>query len=128
MKAPMLDAHSHPDRKSAVLTKALLNMAKYYHLKGKDLSDIIGMSESSTTRLHQGTKVIYSDSKEGEIALLLLRLYRSLNTLVGNDNEKARMWLNASNHYFAEKPIDHIKKIQGLIEVVNYLDAMRGKI
>ena len=114
--------------KEVVLTKALLNMAALYHLNGKVLSDIIGLSEAGVTRLHQHKKTISPTSKEGELVLLLLRLYRSLNALLGNNHEKARLWLASSHSYFRQKPIDHIKTVAGLVDVVNYLDAMRGKI
>ena len=111
-----------------VLTKAIRNMVNFYELSGKDLSTIMGISESSATRLNQGKKIVSPNTKEGEMALLLLRLYRSLNTLVGNNHHKAKAWLNSANTYFKAKPIDRIKTITGLVDVVNYLDAMRGKI
>ncbi|MCA0403883.1 MAG: XRE family transcriptional regulator, partial [Proteobacteria bacterium] len=76
-----------------VLTKALSNMSKFYSLTGKDLSQIIGLSESTITRLGQDKKLISPHTKEGEIVLLLLRIYRSLNAIVGNNHEKAKLWL-----------------------------------
>jgi len=114
--------------KSAVLTKALLSLVNFYDFSGKDLSDIIGISESSVTRLYQGKKSISPDSKEGELVLLLLRLYRSLNAMVGNNHDKARLWLQSHNRYFGKSPFEAIKTVTGLVEAVNYLDAMRGKI
>ncbi|MCH9756855.1 MAG: MbcA/ParS/Xre antitoxin family protein [Gammaproteobacteria bacterium] len=114
--------------KAHTLTKALLRMTAFWKLSGKELSEIIGISESSATRLHQGKKVIEPDSKEGELAVLLLRIYRSLNALVGNHHDKARDWLQSNNTYFNNKPIDTIKTVQGLVLVLNYLDAMRGKL
>lgn len=114
--------------RAQVLTKALLNLITFYDLKGKELGEIIGISEASATRLNQGTKFISEKTKEGELALLLIRLYRSLNALVGNDPIKAKAWLTSYNSYFSKPPLEHIKRIDGLVEVVNYLDAMRGKI
>jgi uncharacterized protein (DUF2384 family) len=111
-----------------VLTKALLNLSKFYALSGKELSDIIGISESTVSRLNQGVKFISPGTKEGEISLLLLRIYRSLNSIVGNDHEKAKAWLHAKNKYFQKKPIEELKTIPGLVSVLNYLDAMRGKL
>ena len=111
-----------------VLSKALCNLAKFYSLTGKDLSKIIGISEPSASRLGQGKKLISPHTKEGEMALLLLRIYRSLNAMVGNNHEKAKLWLNSQNKYFRNKPIEEIKTIPGLIGVLNYLDAMRGKL
>lgn len=111
-----------------VLTKALCNLSKLYSLSGKDLSQIIGISESGISRITQGTKFISPQSKEGEMALLLLRIYRSLNAMLGNNHEKAQLWLNSPNKYFHNKPIEEMKSIPGLIGVLNYLDAMRGKL
>ena len=115
-------------QEETVLTKAVSNLAKFYSLTGKDLSKIIGISESSASRISQGTKLISPHTKEGEIALLLLRVYRSLNAMVGNNHEKAKLWLNSQNKYFKNKPIEEMKTIPGLISVLNYLDAMRGKL
>lgn len=115
-------------KEESVLTKAVSNLAKFYSLTGKDLSKIIGISESSASRISQGTKLISPHTKEGEIALLLLRVYRSLNAMVGNNHEKAKLWLNSQNKYFRNTPIEEIKTIPGLIGVLNYLDAMRGKL
>lgn len=115
-------------QEESVLTNAISNLAKFYSLTGKDLSKIIGISESSASRLSQGTKLISPQTKEGEMALLLLRVYRSLNAMVGNNHGKAKLWLNSQNKYFRNKPIEEMKTITGLIGVLNYLDAMRGKL
>ena len=117
------------EQRDTILTKALLRLAETYEIKGKDLAQIIGISESSVSRLMQKHGLIPEHKKEGELALLLIRLYRSLSALVGDDPEKAKLWLSSSNEYFSESPpIERIKSIEGLLEVVNYLDAMRGKI
>lgn len=115
-------------QKELVLTKAVLKLADFYGLTGKDLHSIIGISESTVTRLNQGKARISPATKEGEIALLLLRVYRGLNSLIGNNHEKAKLWLNSHNKYFKQKPIDQLKTITGLVEVVSYIDAMRGKL
>jgi uncharacterized protein (DUF2384 family) len=121
--------HSPKPSADLVLTKAILNMAKFYRLNGKDLSELLGISESGISRLHLGTKLIISQHKEGEIALLLLRIYRSLNTIVGQDHDKAIAWLNHDNLSFTnQKPIECMKTITGLVNVLQYLDAIRGKL
>lgn len=124
MKASLKNDH----QKELVLTKAILNLANFYNLTGKDLNHIIGISESTVTRLNQGKAFISPSSKEGEIAVLLLRVYRGLNSLIGNNHDKAKLWLNSDNKYFNKKPIEQLKSISGLVEVVNYIDAMRGKL
>ncbi|MBY0545538.1 MAG: XRE family transcriptional regulator [Gammaproteobacteria bacterium] len=109
-----------------VLTKALLRLAKAYGLSQKELAQILGESESSMSRLYAGQRQIDPASKVGELTVLLIRLYRSLNALIG-DEVKAPLWLRANNHYFGEPPIEHIKHVEGLVQVVRYLDAMRGQ-
>ena len=112
-----------------VLTKAILNMARFYRLSGKVLSELLGLSEASISRLHLGTKLIINQQKEGELARLLLRVYRSLNTMVGQDHEKAIAWLKHPNVSFANQaPLDCMKTITGLVNTVQYLDAIRGKL
>lgn len=124
MKPSLKSAH----QRELVLTKAILNLATFYDLTGKDLCHIIGTSESTVTRLKQGKAFLSPSTKEGEIALLLLRVYRGLNSLIGNNHDKAKLWLNSDNKYFKRKPIEQLKSVAGLVEVVNYIDAMRGKL
>lgn len=111
-----------------VLTKAVLNLAKCYGFSGKELSEIIGISEASASRLHQGKKCIAAHTKEGELSLLLLRVYRGLYALTGPQHDKAQAWLRETNHYFHSAPLEYMKSVQGLVSVVQYLDAMRDRI
>jgi hypothetical protein len=53
-------------------------------------------------------------------------MLRSLEAIIGDDPAQTREWLDNYNHHLGGKPIEMIKNIQGLNEVVNYLDAMRG--
>ena len=79
------------------------------------------------SRLQHG-RGLDPDTKEGELALLFLRLYRSLDALVGGDDAKARDWLHAENAHLAGVPADRIRTVEGLVDVVQYLDAMRGRL
>lgn len=115
-----------PDR-AAVLTKALLRAAARLELRNRELARVIGTSEASVSRL-SGARLVDPDTKEGELALLLLRLYRSLDALVGGDDAKARAWLRAPNDHLGGTPAERIGHAEGLVSVVQYLDAMRGKL
>lgn len=105
----------------------MLRLADAYQLSQKELGQIIGESEASISRLYAGQRQISPTSKTGELSLLLIRLYRSLNALIGDDNAKAQQWLRAQNHYFGEAPIEQIKHVEGLVQAIRYLDAMRGQ-
>ena len=52
----------------------------------------------------------------------------SLDALVGGDDAKAREWLHAANDHLGGVPADRIRSVEGLVDVVQYLDAMRGRL
>ena len=116
--------HAEP---GPVLAKATLAAAARLGLRNRQLALVIGSSEASVSRLQSG-RGLDPASKEGELALLFLRLYRSLDALVGGDDAKARAWLAAQNDHLGAVPADRIRSIEGLVDVVQYLDAMRGRL
>jgi hypothetical protein len=112
-----------------VLKKAVFKAANLWGLNHKELGKIIGASESTVSRLNaDGEKGINPDSKEGELALLFLRVFRALDAFLGNAIENEKKWLYANNRALNGVPIERMKTIDGLVAVVNYLDAIRGKI
>jgi hypothetical protein len=117
---------SNPDP-SRVLAKATLAAAERLGLRNRQLAAIVGSSEASVSRLQHG-RALAPDTKEGELALMFLRLYRSLDALVGGDDAKAREWLHASNDHIGGIPAERIRTVEGLVDVVQYLDAMRGRL
>jgi hypothetical protein len=110
-----------------VLAVAAVAAAERLGLRNKHLAEVIGTSEASVSRLRSG-RGLDPATKEGELALLFLRLYRSLDTLVGGDDSKARAWLHAGNDHVGGVPADRIRTVEGLVDVVQYLDAMRGRL
>jgi Antitoxin Xre/MbcA/ParS C-terminal toxin-binding domain/Antitoxin Xre-like helix-turn-helix domain len=111
----------------AVLTKAVLSAARRLGLRNRELAAVIGTSEASVSRLSR-TRTLEPGGKEGELALMLVRLYRSLDALVGGDDEQARQWLHAENDHLRGVPAELIQRVEGLVDVVQYLDAMRGRL
>lgn len=108
-----------------VLTKAVLRAAERLEVPAKDLAEILGVSRASLSRL-QRKRRIDPDSKEGELALLFLRVFRSLDALLGGDREQCRRWLHAPNHHLSGTPAELLRSVTGLVRVAEYLDAMRG--
>jgi hypothetical protein len=123
MTAPV---HQSPEA-APVLARAVLQAADRLGLRNKHLAAVIGTSEASVSRLAAG-RGLEPDSKEGELALLFLRLFRSLDALVGGDDAKARVWLHADNTHVRGVPAERIRTVEGLVDVVQYLDAMRGRL
>ena len=117
---PALDA-------AEVLAKAVRSAAAHLELRSRDLSLILGSSEASVSRLSKG-RGLDPESKEGQLALLFLRAYRSLDAMMGGDDARARAWLRAHNEHIGAVPLERMKAVEGLVDVVHYLDAMRGRL
>ena len=111
----------------AILTKATLRAAELLGISQKHLARILGVSEATVSRLGDG-RSIDPGTKEGELALLYLRVYRSLDTLMGGDDVNSRKWMHAQNIHLEGVPSEIIQSITGLIRVAEYLDAVRGKL
>lgn len=107
---------------AAVLAKAFLNAGKAMGLSQAELGEVVGRDRTS---LRRG---LVPASKSGELALLLLRVYRSLYVLVGGDPDDVRHWMNVHNLHTGGVPREQVKSVQGLTRVLEYLDAMRGKL
>lgn len=111
---------------SAVLTKSLLRAAALLGLSNAVLAAALGVSEATVSRLATGSRQVDPRSKEGELALLVIRAYRSLDALVGSDDASRLAWMRSENRALNGKPVALIVQAQGLVAVVNYLDAMRA--
>jgi hypothetical protein len=127
MSAPSRHAAASSPEPAAVLAKAVLSAAARLGLRNRHLANILGSSEASVSRLQQ-RRGLDPASKEGELALLFLRAYRGLDALVGGDDAKARAWLHAPNDHVGGVPAERIQTVVGLVDVVQYLDAMRGRL
>jgi hypothetical protein len=126
MTAPLRPSSARPDA-ATVLTRAVLSAAEQLGLRNRQLAAVLGSSEASVSRLQHG-RGLDPESKEGELALLFLRVYRSLDALMGGDEEKARLWLHAENDHLRGVPAERMRTVEGLVDVVQYLDAMRGRL
>jgi transcriptional regulator with XRE-family HTH domain len=110
-----------------VLAKAALSAAERLGLRQRDLADVIGASEASVSRLQRG-RGLDPARKEGELALLFLRVYRSLDAIMGGDDARSMAWLHAENTHLGGVPAGRLATVEGLVDVVQYLDAMRGRV
>lgn len=114
--------------KTAVVSKALLRSAELLGLTARELSTVVGLSEPSISRLKRSEGSGPLTGKSYELALLFIRLYRSLDAIVGGDDTVARQWMRTDNTMLGGKPLNRIKTIDGLAHVLAYLDARRAPI
>jgi hypothetical protein len=111
---------------AAVLTKAMLRASSLLGLTNTVLARVVGLSESQISRMTRGDKALEIGTKPAELATLLVRVYRSLDALVGNDDRHRRLWMTSFNRAFNEAPKDAIQKVDGLVKVFSYLDCARA--
>ncbi|MFG1210828.1 MbcA/ParS/Xre antitoxin family protein [Xanthobacter autotrophicus] len=123
--APLADA---PLSQGAVLTKAVLRAADRLGVTGATLAAVIGLSPASLTRMKKGEFALESGTKPFELAILFVRLFRSLDAIAGGDERIARAWLASPNTALDAAPIDKIRTIPGLMDVIAYLDARRAVV
>jgi hypothetical protein len=116
-----------PDE-ARVLSKATVRAAEYLEISGATLSEIIGVSGPTISRMKKLDYTLEPGSKPFELAILFVRVFRSLDAITGGDARVAREWLRNKNTVFDANPIDEIKKVAGLNDVLNYLDSYRAII
>ncbi|HSW17738.1 MAG TPA: antitoxin Xre/MbcA/ParS toxin-binding domain-containing protein [Ramlibacter sp.] len=109
-----------------VLTKAMFRAAGFLGLTNAALAQVVGLSESQISRMASGQRALEVGTKPAELATLLLRVYRSLDALVGNDDQHRKAWMTSFNQAFNQAPKDAIQKVDGLVRVVAYLDGARA--
>jgi hypothetical protein len=121
----LLNVVEAPD-KSFVLGKATIRAAYELNLSNAALARVIGLSEPTISRIASGARGISPSSKEGQLALLLVRIFRSLDPLVGSDAQKRHDWLRSQNKALNGTPTSLIETPQGLVTTLSYLDGMRA--
>ena len=73
-----------------------------------------------------GLQPIDPARKEGELAVLLVRVYRALDVLVGGDEAQRRAWIRGYNRVLNGRPMNLIERVQGLVGVLSYLEGVRA--
>lgn len=112
---------------SLVLTKAVTRAAERLGISRALLARILGVSPPTVTRLYSGKYKLDAGRKEWEFALLFVRVFRSLDSIVG-DEHTARRWLTSENRALNGRPIELLRQTEGLVRVVHYLDASRALV
>lgn len=112
--------------RAAVLGKSAARAAAQLGLNGKALARVVGCSEPTVSRVLAGQRGIDPQSKEGELALLLVRVFRSLDALVGGSDAQRASWMNSHNRALNGVPAELIRTAEGLVRTLAYLDGMRA--
>ncbi|NCT68812.1 MAG: DUF2384 domain-containing protein [Rhodanobacteraceae bacterium] len=123
---PSVAAAADPAR---VLTQAALRAAEILAVPQRTLAAIIGVSASTISRAAGSGAPLDPASKAGELARLWVRVFRSLDAIVGSNDAAARAWLAAPNAAFGgATPLERLRSAEGLVQVLHYLDSARAPL
>ncbi len=110
----------------SLVSKSVLGAADALGLNREELANAIGVSVPTVARMKNGVPI--PSHKPYELALLVIRVYRALFAIVGGDAASMKHWMCMPNSHFAENaPNNLIQKVDGLSQLIWYLDAMRGR-
>lgn len=116
------------DQADTVLSQAVLRAADLLGISQATMARILGISPATASRLYHGSYLLNrSREKEWDFAVLFVRVFRSLDAIVG-PGENARRWLQSHNKALNARPIDLLTKTEGIVRVLAYLDAYRGRV
>jgi Protein of unknown function (DUF2384) len=125
MPALMEETLLHPDA-GRILTTAVLRAAEKLGVPASALAEVLGLSAASVSRMKSGDYRLNPRKKEFELGVLFVRLFRSLDAIVGGEERVARAWLANQNTALGGTPAEKIRSVSGLNDVIAYLDARRA--
>ncbi|XQU09312.1 DUF2384 domain-containing protein [Halomonas sp. LY9] len=120
----LAQSSSTPDQ---VLAKAVLRAAEQLGLSQSALAEVLGVHRTTITQLKKNLKLDPS-SKQGELALLLIRLARALFALTGGDQVWIQHFMRTPNRATGGVPAEQVTRLEGLFAVLRFVDGMRGKV
>lgn len=115
-----------PPVASKVVTKATVRAAEKLGIKASALAKIVGVSQPTISRMRKGDYLLEPGQKAFELAVSFVRLYRSLDALMGGDDAVSADWIKNRNTALDGIPLELIQTAPGLFNVIDYLDARRA--
>ena len=128
MQKAQTKPHPAVPAEAAVLSKAVANAARLWGLSNETLGKVIGVSGPTASRLRSGSWQLERGTKPFELAQYFVRLFRSLDSLMGSDDQASVSWLKSRNDDLDGRPIDLILTVRGLLVVTDYLDDFRAQV
>lgn len=105
-----------------VLGRSAYSAGTYLGLSHSEVGQIVGRNRTSIDR-----NGIDPDTKSGQLALIMIRIYRSLYALMGGDEDNMKHFMQTPNRGTGGIPAEQLHDVQGMVRVCDYLDAIRGK-
>lgn len=106
-----------------IVMKAYIKAYKTMGISDVHAAKLIGVGRSTLLRKAS----FETESKQSELQILFIRLYRSLFALFGGDLASMKHWFEHKNKHIRGVPRELCFTVTGLVNVNAYLDALRGK-
>src|SRR5699024_10956947 len=107
--------HNSTTQPEVVLTQSTIRAATLLGLTNGELARIIGVSKATVSRYRQASASIAPASKPGQLALLLVRVFRALDPLVGSDGAMRKAWMRSGNQALHGVPAELMLRPEGLV-------------
>ena len=104
-----------------ILAKAVLAAAERLDLAQDQLALILNIDSVKTLTSLE----LNPTSKQGEIALSLIRIITSLDTLTGGEAKWMQHFMKSPNKLTKGIPIEQIQNTQGVANVLNLVEGLR---
>lgn len=111
-----------------VLSEAIGRIADLWQMSNARLGAVLGLSAPTASRLRMGRYMLEPGTKPFELGQHLLRLFRSLDSWLGQDDVSARSWLATPNLDLGDRPANMIGTVRGLLRTSDYVDALRARV
>ncbi len=113
--------------REVVLANAVVHACAQLGLKQAEVARAIGMHRTAFSRL-KSKPFLDPQSKEGQLALIIIRIARALFALTGGDEAWIKRFMRSQNKMTGGVPAQQIASIEGLMSVLRFVDAIRGKV
>ena len=110
------------------LTRVVLRAAELLDVPQSELGAVLGLSPATVSRMASGKYLLQTDRKEWQLAVLFVRLFRSLDSITGGRDDLSRSWLRSYNRALSGTPAALLGNIESFVGVVHYLDASRATV
>jgi hypothetical protein len=109
---------------SELMFEAYSAACDWFGLTKKEQAKILGVGRNT---LHRNKSGFAETTKEFEIQVMFVLVYRSLYLLLGGNQQAMQEWFDDHNIHLGAIPRDLCMQIKGIVHLNDYLDAMRGK-
>jgi hypothetical protein len=110
-----------------IVATAVLRAADLLGLRQAELAAVLGISESTVSRMRSDAGRM-PGGKPFQLALLLIRLYRSLVGVFGADPTTIKAWMRGENLALRGVPAALVVTPEGLVRTLEYADAGRAPV